>query len=187
MPLQIVLDPRAKYTIADRQAQFETVMKIYNTIEHMSYSVNAIEGVRNAAKADAAKLPEKDPLRAKLGQVAEKSDALRSRIVATKEGGMITGEERIREHLGQLYGDVNGYEGKPGDYQLARADSLAHELQDVIDDFNKMTSADLPAINTALKKKKMAEIVVLTEPEWQQQHQGSGGSKETTTVLREMD
>ena len=40
---------------------------------------------------------------------------------------MITGEERIRELLGQLYGTVNGYEGRPADYQAARADSLAHE------------------------------------------------------------
>jgi len=45
--------------------------------------------------------------------VASKCDELRSKIVATKEGGAITGEERIRELLGQLYGSVNNYEGRP--------------------------------------------------------------------------
>ena len=56
---------------------------------------------------------------------------------------MITGEERIREHLGQLYGAINGYEGRPTDYQAARADSLAHELEDVIGDFQKLTQKEL--------------------------------------------
>ena len=92
----------------------------------------------------AAKLAEKDPLRKQLQDLAAKCDELRSKIVATKEGGMVTGEERIRELLGQLYGTVNGYEGRPADYQAARADSLAHELQDVIDDFQKLTQKELP-------------------------------------------
>ena len=85
-------------------------------------------------------MPEKSPLRAQLQQLAAKCDELRSKIVATKEGGTITGEERIRELLGQLYGDVNGYEGRPTDYQVARADSLAHELEDVIGDFRKLAT-----------------------------------------------
>jgi len=51
---------------------------------------------------------------------------------------MITGEERIRELLGQLYSAVTGYDGKPTDYQVARTESLGHELEDVIVDFQKL-------------------------------------------------
>ncbi len=185
--LQIALDPRATYTVEDRKAQFDAIMKIYQTIEHMSYGVNAIEGVRDAVNADAAKLAESDPLRAKLKHVSEDSDKLRSRIVATKEGGAITGEERIREHLGQLYGDVNSYEGRPGDYQVARAESLARELDDVITDFRKMTDSELPAINAALKKKKIEAIAVLSEADWKQQHLETGSTKGATMAVREVD
>ena len=32
---------------------------------------------------------------------------MRKKIVATKEGGMITGEERLRENLAELYGSVS--------------------------------------------------------------------------------
>ncbi len=138
-------------------------MKIYKVLEHMTYGVEAIEGVRDAANARAAKLPEKDPLRKQLQQLAADCDALRSKIVATKEGGMITGEERIRELLGQLYGAVTGYDGKPTDYQVARTESLGHELQDVIDDFQKLTQKELPGINARLKKKKLEAITVLAE------------------------
>jgi photosystem II stability/assembly factor-like uncharacterized protein len=174
--LNVVLDPRAKFSLEDRKAQFALVMKIYHTIEHMTYSVEAIEGVRNAANARAAKLPEKDPLRKQLQDLAAKCDEMRSKIVATKEGGMITGEERIRELLGQLYGTVNGYEGRPGEYQAAREESLAHELEDVIGDFQKLTQKELPGINAGLKKKKAEAITVLTEAEWQKKREAEGGS-----------
>ncbi len=123
--------------------------------------------MRDGANARAAKLAENDPLRKQLQQLAADCDALRSKIVATKEGGMITGEERIREHLGQLYGAVTGYDGKPTDYQLARTESLGHELQDVIDDFQKLTQKELPGINASLKKKKLEAITVPAEGDWQ--------------------
>ena len=87
---------------------------------------------------------------------------------------MITGEESIRELIGELYGNVTGYDGRPTDYQVARTDSLGHELRDVIDDFQKITQKDLPAINSGLKKKKMETIVVLSEIDWQNKKTASG-------------
>ena len=174
--INVALDPRVKFSLDDRKAQFDLAMKVYHTIEHMTFAVDAIEGVRNAANARAAKLTDKDPLKKQLTDLAAKCDELRSKIVATKEGGMITGEERIRELLGQLYGSVNMYEGRPADYQAAREDSLAHELQDVIDDFQKLTQKELPGINAGLKKKKAEAITVLTESDWQKKHQAEGSS-----------
>jgi hypothetical protein len=173
--LNVVLDPRAKFSVTDRKAQFDLTMKVYKTIEHMTYSVDAIEGVRNAANERAAKLPEKSPLRAQLKQLAAKCEELRSKIVATKEGGAITGEERIRELLGQVYGAVNNYEGRPTEYQAARADSLARELEDVISDFQKLTQKELPAVNAGLKKSKLEAISVLTEADWKKKREGEGG------------
>ncbi len=152
----------------------------------MSYAVSAIEGVRNAAVARSAKLAEKDPLRGQLQQLSIELDQLRSRIVATKEGGAITGEERIREHLGGLYGDVNGYEGRPTDYQVARAESLGHELEDVIADFRKLMEKELPAIKAGLQKKKLEAISVLSEADWEKQHEESS-AKPAGVGVREMD
>ncbi len=181
--LNVTLDPRAKYSIDDRKAQFDLAMKLYRTIEHMTWGVEAIEGVRNAANQRAAKLGDKDPLRKQLHDLAAKCDALRSKIVATKEGGMVTGEERIRELLGQLYGTVNEYEGRPAEYQAARADSLAHELQDVIDEFKKNNEKELPAINSALQKKKAEPITVLAEADWQKKREAEASSGAAAGML----
>ena len=62
----MVLDPRAKFTVEDRKAQFDLVTRLGGMLNHMSWAVDAIIGVRDAATTRAAKLPETDPLRAKL-------------------------------------------------------------------------------------------------------------------------
>ena len=187
-PLKVALDPRAKYNEQDRKAQFDLVMKVYNQLGHMSYGVSAIESVRDSVTARAANVPEKDPLHARLQNLVDQCNSLRSRIVATKEGGMITGEERIREHMGQLYGDINQYEGRPSDYQVKRADSLGRELDDVIRDFQNLTAKELPTINPQLKKRKLEAIEVPSEADWPKQHEGTGGSGgESIGSFREID
>jgi hypothetical protein len=87
--------------------------------------------------------------------------------VATKEGGAITGEERIREKTSQLYGAVVFYEGRPADYYLTRIDSLSHERQDVVDEFDSFISKDLTPANKALAAKKMAPITPVSREAWE--------------------
>jgi len=176
--LQVVMDPRNSYfTLEDRKAQFDLSMKIHKILGRMSYGVDAIVNVRDSASQSAAKLPQNDPLRNSLEQLSAKADALRSKIVATKEGGALTGEERIREFTTVIYGAVTGYEGRPTDSQVARADALSHELEDVIHDFDQLAAKELPAINAGLRKKKIEPIKVLSEQEWRQTHEGSGASQ----------
>ena len=175
--LELVLDPRNNYfTVADRKSQFDLTMKLHKMLGRMSYAVDAIVNVRDSATGDAAKLTQNDPLRKSLEQFAQHADELRSRIVATKEGGAITGEERIREFMTGLYGSVSGYEGRPTNEQVARTDALNHELEDVIRDFDQLTAKDLPGINSGLQKKKLGPIKTITQQEWEQSHEGSGGN-----------
>ena len=84
---------------------------------------------------------------------------------------MITGEERIRELLGELYGYVTNYDGRPTDDQVARTDALGHELEDVLRDFQRLTDRELPTLNSGLKGKKLEPITVLSETDWQKAHE----------------
>ena len=83
-------------------------------------------------------LPEGDPLRKTLTDFDGKVDAVRKQIVATTEGGAITGEERLREHTDQLYGAILSYEGKPGDYLIANIDTLKRTLDEVTKEFEQV-------------------------------------------------
>ncbi len=174
--LNVVLDPRAPYNVDDRRQQFALVNKIAASLNHMSWAVDAIIGVRDAATADAAKLPANSALRRDLQKLAAAADGIRSKIVATKEGGAITGEERLREYLAGLYGDVNGYDGRPTHEQVNREDALARELEDVIQEFLTLTKQQLPSINRALPAHKLAPINVISEDEWRAAHKDELGS-----------
>ena len=174
--INVVLDPRATYTAADRKEQLDLAMKLSAMLSHMTFAVDHIISVRDAANARTAKLQANDPLRKKLEDLAQQADAQRSKIVATKEGGAITGELRIREYTTEVYGDVNGYEGKPTKDDVDRTDALSRELEDVVHDFAQVVDKELPGINAALQKKKMDPIKPLTQQEWEQKHAGEGGA-----------
>lgn len=165
--LTIVLDPRAPYTLADRQQQLALTQKLGSMLNHMSWAVDAIVLVRDTALADASKVDNNDPLHANLLALAHSADDIRTKIVATKEGGAITGEERLREYTGVLYGDVSQYEGRPTDEQQARAQVLRRQLDDIVGEFNQLAAKQLPAINEQLGTKNLKTIEVVNEQEWQ--------------------
>jgi photosystem II stability/assembly factor-like uncharacterized protein len=165
--LNIVMDPRATYTLADRKEEQALALRLASMLNHMSWAVDAIIGIRDSALEDAAKVDPKDPLHNQLSSTAKQFDAIRSKIVATKEGGAITGEERLREYLGTLYGDVTQYEGRPTAEQLARTEVMNRQLDDVVKEFNQLAAQQLPGINASLKTKNLQPIEVLSEPEWQ--------------------
>jgi hypothetical protein len=183
------MDPRAKYTMEDRKAQYDQAIKLYKSMAKMSFAVDSMVGLRDGAASRAGKLPANDPLRKSLEHVSQQADALRSKIVATKEGGAITGEERIREFLTGIYGDITNYEGRPTDSHVARADALSRELDDVVKQLDQLTSTELPRVNEGLRKKKLEPIQLLTQAQWEKMHEGEGGSSagESMHGRREID
>jgi hypothetical protein len=138
MQLPVVADPRAKYTADDRRADER-----------------------------AGKLKAGAPLTERLLRASAEVDAFRNKIVATKEGGAITGEERLREFLADLYGSVVGYEGSPSQTQVERADALARELAEVVKSFDTWVTKELPAVNSGITNERLEPVKLLTREEWE--------------------
>ena len=157
--LTVGLDRRVKFSEADRKAQFDAAMKVHALFGSESALMDRIIALRASLAKSGAALPEGDPLRQTVADFDKKVDAVRKQIVATTEGGAITGEERLREHTDQLYGAILSYEGKPADYQIARIDVLRRELDDVTKEFQQLVTNDLPKLNDALKAKSQPAIV----------------------------
>ncbi|HET7223119.1 MAG TPA: hypothetical protein VFI81_07970, partial [Rhodanobacteraceae bacterium] len=180
--LDIGLDPRDPFTLADRKAQFAAAMKVSDLFGRMTDLDYRIVAVRNGAQARAGQVKSDPALQKQLHALADKADAIRKQIVATKEGGAITGEERLREYLDDVYGAINGYEGAPTDYQLARVDVIARELGDTTKDFDALRNGDLAKANAALKEKGMPEIAVPDKAP-----SDSGGAAGSGQMLRDRD
>ncbi|HEX7839943.1 MAG TPA: hypothetical protein VF469_20845, partial [Kofleriaceae bacterium] len=174
--LAIGLDRRAPYTAADRKVQFDAVMKAHGLFGDMTKLAARIDAAREAVH-DRLKgisgVPETDPLPGKLRALEGKLEAARTQIVATTEGGAITGEERIREHLDSLYGAVNGWEGRPARYQLEAIDVLRRELGDVDKAVADVVTKDARALDRELEQHKLAPLPALSALDHSPGHPGA--------------
>ncbi len=156
----VVPDPRSKHTAAERAAQYQLSLKLADLLNRMTDDVLRINGMRQGLEARAAKLPAGDSLAVRLRGAAGTVDSLRKKIVATTEGGAITGEERLRENLADLYGSVVSYEGRPSATQVQRADAIAHELADVMQGFDAWSAKEVPGLNAQLTARKLEPLPV---------------------------
>jgi photosystem II stability/assembly factor-like uncharacterized protein len=156
--LPVELDRRAKFTEADRGAQYDAAMKVHALFGDESALMDRILFLRREVATAAQALAQDDALRKSVTDFDGKIENVRKKIVATKEGGAITGEERLREHTDQLYGALLSYEGKPGDYQIAYIDALKRELADVTKEFEQLLATELPTLNDSLKAKGQQPI-----------------------------
>jgi hypothetical protein len=165
--LSLAPDPRAKHTADDRRAQFDLAMTAYHVLGDMTFAVERINAVRAALDDRAGRLSPGDPLTNRLRASSARVDGFRKKIVATKEGGMITGEERLREYLGDLYGQIVSYEGRPSRTQADRLNALTRELADVTKDFDAWVAKELDPLNVSIAEKKLDPVKPQSREEWQ--------------------
>jgi photosystem II stability/assembly factor-like uncharacterized protein len=158
--LTVGIDRRAPYTAADRKAQFDAAMRAHALFGTMSTLVDKLDGLRAAVADRAAAVPANQGLGIALHTLAIKLDEVKKVIVATTEGGAITGEERIREHLDLLYGALLHWEGRPARYQLARIDTLDRELADAAKQLAAVVAKDVRGLDGELQQHKLAPIPV---------------------------
>jgi photosystem II stability/assembly factor-like uncharacterized protein len=178
-PLKIAIDRRAPYKEADRKQQFAAVMRAHALFGEMTELTSKLDAARAAALERGRGLADQDSLKGRLFSLAQKLEDVKKKIVATKEGGAITGEERIREHLDLLYGALMSWEGKPAKYQTDRIDALKHELADVEKEYAAVVQKDLPGIDQELKKHKLEPIPTTAEADEDEE----GGDFEMLAVI----
>jgi len=173
-PLTITLDRRAAFTLADRQAQYAAAERIKAMFLRMSKVVGQINGLREKAGEIAKSTSAPASIKTSAAGLVDKADALRKQIVATTEGGAITGEERLREHTDEIYGAILGVEDRPTAYQLARIDALDRELKDVEKDWATIQASDVAAFNAKLKAANLP-LVTIAEVRFEPDDLAGGG------------
>ena len=174
--LTVGLDRRVKWSLADRQAQFDAAMKVSALFNDESVLFEQIAALREQVAGVTKEQPTADPIHRKLADFDGKLDGLRKQIVATTEGGAITGEERLREHTDQLYAAIIGWDGPPSTYALDNIVALRNQLNEVTAQFSHVTSTELPAINKALQSKGGRALSVPPPTAFEDdEHEGGAG------------
>lgn len=166
--VDLVPDPRSTHSAEDRVLQRETAWKLYALLERLTFTVESIADARDQATARAEKLPQGEGLRKRLTGLADEFEKQRTALVASKEAeGGISGEEKLREEIGMLYGNVNGYEGRPTQSQIQRLGVLAKQLDAAFARFEASFKKDAEPLSGPLKRRKLEPIGKLPREEWE--------------------
>jgi photosystem II stability/assembly factor-like uncharacterized protein len=164
--LALVYDRRSHVPEADRVLQKETTWKLHALVERLAALVARITDARDQARARADGLPQRDALRKKLEAFSDAMERQRAALVSTAQGEGLSGEEKLREELGMLYGNVNVSEQRPTGSQLSRMGVLAKDLDAKRGAFESSLK-ELAPLNQELEKRKLDPINPMTEEEWQ--------------------
>lgn len=160
--LELVPDPRASYSAEDRSLQQKTVRRLYDMLAEFTFLTDRVRTLRDDATARAQKLSGAE--RRRLTDLAAKLDEQYKTLVATREGGWLSGEEQLRERIGSLYGAVNTYDGRPTDSQLSETEAVAAELAKRQ---QWLAGIDVAAVNRTLAARGLEPLALLTREEWE--------------------
>jgi photosystem II stability/assembly factor-like uncharacterized protein len=171
----LVGDPSSTHTADDRAVQQKTAFALYHMLENLTFVSENLADLRDQAQARAAGLKKGDALATRLGATGDKFESLRASLAASREG-RLTGEEKLREKMGTLYGAVNGYDGKPTNSQLSFMGVLEGELKKATADYEALSTKELPAINVALAGRKLDTLKALSRDEWDKKQDQAGSA-----------
>ncbi|HEX3551672.1 MAG TPA: glycosyl hydrolase [Thermoanaerobaculia bacterium] len=168
-PVVLVPDPRTTHSDADRALQHETAMTLYGMLGRLTWIADSVKSLEDAAKQRAEKLPRGDRLRQQLGALGDTLEGFRATLVATSEGGWLSGEEQLREKMAKVYGSVNGYDGRPTKSQLDQAKVLAGQLDQAGARLEALQRGEVAVVNRELEKRKLEPLKAKSREEWEKE------------------
>lgn len=172
--VSLVADPRSPHASEDRRLQQETAMELYRLLEDLTYVAETLADLRDQARQRASGA-EETGLQEELEGWADELEALREELVATHPAGWLSGQERLREKLAELYGSINGYSGRPTDSQLARIEVLSDELDTRRDEFEQLAGdTRLEELNARLGERELTPLHRQTPEQWTAKREGGG-------------
>lgn len=167
----LVGDPSLSHSPKDRLLQQQTAMKLYQSLELLGFVGASVKDLRDQIDERLKGLKSDDPVARNLTAFSQRLDAFYQTLVATKEG-RITGEVQLRERLGELYGDVSGYAGRPTPTQLERGSVLEAEVNAANAAFGTISTVELKAINDTLAAKGLKPLTPLTKEDFDRRQPG---------------
>jgi len=164
--VELVPDPRTPHSAEDRHLQQRTALDLYRMLERMTYMVDALVDLRDQVRARAEEIG-RGRAAERLEAYADELEEYRGTLVSTSEAGWLSGDEKLREQIGALYGGVNSYTGRPTQSQLDRLEILRGQLDEAFTHWEGL-AAKREEHARALERAGVDPLVLLTREAWEE-------------------
>ncbi len=153
--MELKAEEKPDYTLADRQSQYATAMKLYKMHEQLAAVAEEVSNKQKNLKGIVDKI--QNPKSKKLvQQYVDSLESLRGTLMATKQTSAFADEERIREGITNLYTSICYQEVKPSNLQEERVKGLQEEVT--------KAEAKSKLLNKQFEEKVKAIIIKETPP-----------------------
>jgi photosystem II stability/assembly factor-like uncharacterized protein len=149
--MELGVDDDDVYTVADREAQRELLMEIYNDTETLAWMYEVLKRVEKQVD-DAA--PSKKKAASMALDLKAKSSKLRNTLVFLGGDGYVNEGSRLREEMGALYFSISTFPGQPSTSQAKEAIRIHNQLMVELEKFNQIIEQDVVALNDKLDAEK---------------------------------
>lgn len=173
--VELVGDPRSPHSAEDRRLQQETALELYDRLRDLTYVVESLLDLEDQADDRAGKLDRKGDVE-RLEAFAGRLEELRSAIVSTNEAGRLSGDDKLRENMGNLFGEIVRYEGRPSNSQMTRKDLLVGELDRAVGEIESYLGEALPALDALLEKRGLDPLSKKSREEWDAEEDAGGAA-----------
>ena len=152
--LELLHDPNAKYSKADRETQYITTMELFKMSENLADLNDQVVSQQSQLKEKLANVKNEKNKKV-LQEYLDELEKVRGEILATKQNSIFADEERLREQLGEVYATVAGTEEKPTNSQTERIKSLKFDIGKTETKAKDNVSKYFNKVNDILKKEKL--------------------------------
>ena len=125
--IKLKAEEKPDYTLADREAQYATAMKLFTMHEELARLADDITNKQKGLKLMLEKM--QNPKTKKVvQQYYDSLETLRGTLMGTKQTSAFADEERLRENISQLYTGICYQEVRPSNLQEERVKGLQEEI-----------------------------------------------------------
>jgi hypothetical protein len=163
--ISVVYDETIPHTIADRNKRQEVLMEAYHLLENLAFLDKQVTDIRDQARKKSA-IANNKSLGKRLTSLANKMDATHKELAATTVTSEITGEEKLREKIGVVYGAILDYQGRPSQTQIDRLNDLTKEVETIRKSVDKVMAEELPELEKLMAKEDIEGFSITTLEEF---------------------
>ncbi len=155
---EIKPDPTADYTMEERKKQYDLSMKLFNQLEELAGRMSEV--VDYQKQVDTLLKKTKDAkLTASLKMYRDSLENIRKEIVPTKHTSIFADEQRLRERISEVYGQVLSSESEPNNFVYKRLEGLKAEVTKLVERNEKINAKQLEPLNKKLTEKGLKPLM----------------------------